>query len=170
MWRVLQAIPRPLLKPLPPLGWWLLKRMPRRMSDPFLLLLTRMLYREFAALGTEMDEGLLEVMFDRDVEWIQPATSPDTHRYRGHAAVREELDTFKTIWSHFSSDVHSAEIDPLRETVYLRLRHEGRGRASGAETAFDEFHLYQVRRGRVRKLEMFTDENAAREARYRQVA
>jgi ketosteroid isomerase-like protein len=170
VWRLLKAIPLPLLRPLPPVGWWLLKRLPRPVSDAFLLGLTRMLYREFAAVGTEMDDGLLEVMFEPDVDWIQPATFPDAQHYRGHAGVRDELATFKTIWSDFSSEVQSAQIDPERETVFLKMRHSGRGRASGAEAGFDEFHLYRIHRGRVRRLEMFTDERAANEARYRQTA
>jgi ketosteroid isomerase-like protein len=150
---------------MPPIGWWLLKRLPKTASEWFLLQLTRDLYGQFAGVGVELDDDILEIMFEPDIQWIQPASFPDSTTYHGHAGVREELDTFKAIFSSFSTDVKRAEIDPVRERVFLTLRHQGRGLASGANADLDEFHLYHVRRGRLWKLEMFTDEQAAMEAR-----
>jgi ketosteroid isomerase-like protein len=170
MIRFFRALPDPLVQRLPPVGWWLLKRLPRRTAERFLLVLIGDAYREASQPGADVDPRLLDALVDPQVEWIQPPTFPDAGEHRGHAGVLEDLSAWMAIWSELRMDVREVTLDPAREIVLLRVEHQGRGRASGVGTAHNEFHLYRVRRGRAWRLEMYTDEKAALEARYRQTA
>ena len=168
--RSLRPLPVALVRHLPPVGWWLLKRLPRRASEWFLFKLMGEIYREFSEPGVELDDDLLAVLVDPAVEWIRPSSFPDSDDYRGHSGVRREIGEFIENFSEFRSEVRSVALDPERETLFVTVKHRGRGVASGAHTDLDEFHLYRIRHGRVWRLEMFTDHKAALEARYRQPA
>jgi ketosteroid isomerase-like protein len=168
--RLIRALPVPIVRGLPPIGWWLLKRLPRRWSEWFLLWLIGDAYRELSHPEAVIDDALLDALIDPQVEWAQPPTLPDAQEYRGHAGVRENISAFLAIWSEVRMDVRAVALDPRRETVLVKVEHYERGRLSGVETRHVEFHLYRVQQGRVWRLEMFTDEKAAQEARYRQAA
>jgi ketosteroid isomerase-like protein len=166
--RFLRLLPVGFVRLLPPVGWWALKRLPRHWSEWFLATLVREIYAEFSKPGVELDDDLLDVLVEPGVEWNQPDEFPERGRYRGHAGVREELRDFLTAWSNFRSDVRSVTLDPAREVLLVTVHHEGRGLTSGVEANLEEFHVYRIRRGRVRRMDMFLDGKAAAEARYRQ--
>jgi ketosteroid isomerase-like protein len=56
------------------------------------------------------------------------------------------------------------EIRAVGEAVFVLARHEGRGKASGAEVCMSTAYLFRVAGGQIGKIELFVDRRSALEA------
>jgi ketosteroid isomerase-like protein len=56
------------------------------------------------------------------------------------------------------------EIRAIGEAVFVLARHEGRGKASGAEVRMSTAYLFRVTGGQIGKIELFVDRRSALEA------
>jgi ketosteroid isomerase-like protein len=107
--------------------------------------------------------------YDPAIEWdMTHSLVPDMGVYHGHEGVRE---FFREWWAFFAEyDVEPEEFIDADESVIVRARHGGRGRAStvgGVEIPayYSEmprfWQVYRLRGGRAVRVEVYLDEDEA---------
>jgi ketosteroid isomerase-like protein len=95
---------------------------------------------------------------DPDIVW-NPAEESAT---QGHAAVRASLVRWKDEWDDYA--LLPEEFEQMGEHVVATVRLRGRGRASGAEVNARFYEVYTVRRGKIVRMDQYTEQSEALEA------
>jgi ketosteroid isomerase-like protein len=114
--------------------------------------------------GAAEDDRFMRAFVDPRVEWSPPASFPDAETYRGHAGMRAEVDRFHDAWKGIDQEITSVSVQIPQSTILVSVRFNTRGRGSGIETRWDEFHVLEVERGRIVRLQMFQDRSEAARA------
>jgi ketosteroid isomerase-like protein len=101
-------------------------------------------------------------MFDPEVEFVQGGIEPQT--YRGPEGVTEGWFAWLSAWKDFR--VEAREIIPGTEpNSYVIFCHlTGRGKESGVPTESETANVIWLRDGKIRRMELHWDREAAREA------
>jgi ketosteroid isomerase-like protein len=101
-------------------------------------------------------------MFDPQVEFVQAGIEPRT--YHGPEGVTEGWYDWLRAWADFR--VEATEIIPGKEPEsYLVLCHlTGRGKESGVPTESETANILWLRDGKIVRMELFWDRDAALEA------
>ena len=105
---------------------------------------------------------LIRQMCDPQIEWIEDPRRADGRTYRGHQGV---LDSFTRWLEDFEE--YGGKLEQVRDcgdSVFVTMREEGRGRASGATVSALLYAVMTFREGRVLRYQEFYDEAAALEA------
>ena len=107
--------------------------------------------------------GVLAEFFDPEIEWYDAPSLPGAAVYRGHAALQRHIEDYLDAWADSRFEI--AEIRSVGDRVLTRGRYVGVGRQSGI-TLEDNlvFGVYDLRRGRVLRVQQFVHEGEAFEA------
>jgi len=122
---------------------------------------------QFEAVNRRDFERAMELYAD-DVVLVVPAevlVNPGT--YEGKEAVGGWFgDWFRTFDRDYRIEIEEAR--PIGDLVFMHARHDGQGRASGAEVRREFFYVYGIRDGRVTRVEFYaTREDALKAAESR---
>lgn len=135
--------------------WAMLSRLPRSWASARMRSAMRGAY-EYTNRTGRLDPRML----DPEIEWMPPASAPQDPVYHGREGAVAELGE----WTESFDDFHWAPQeffeagDRHRDWIWVVAgRMSGRGRASGAETEVDEFHVWTFRRGRAVRMAMYLD-------------
>ena len=80
--------------------------------------------------------------------------------YHGHDGFRQGLGGWLEAWEDFTID--SAELEPVGERhVVCDVQQSGRGQGSGVEVEMRLGYMYELRAGRVVRLHVLPDHDAA---------
>jgi ketosteroid isomerase-like protein len=122
--------------------------------------------------GGDADLWLLQGMFQEwergdfwnaepyadDVVFVR--SGPDGGEYHGLGGLTAAWRDFLGAWEDFR--IQTERVVPGEAGMYvLLLRLQGRGRGSGVQTDAEVANLITIRDGKVRRLEMFWDRDAA---------
>jgi ketosteroid isomerase-like protein len=162
--RLAKSLPRPVLNRLPSLAWALLVRLPQSWASKLVELIVPVLYRAVQYEGAAEDDRFMRTFVDPRVEWSPPASFPDAEVYRGHAGVRGEVVQFKDAWQEIDQDVTAVSVSIPARTILVSVGFKARGRGSGIESSWEEFHVHEIERGRIVRLQMFRDRSEALQA------
>jgi ketosteroid isomerase-like protein len=110
--------------------------------------------RRFLLLG--VDEALAYV--DPEVVW-NPAEETPT---QGHEAVRASLARWMREWEDY--ELHPEEFEQLGDRVIATVCVRGRGRVSGVAVDARFYEVFEIRAGKIVRMDQFTDESEALEA------
>ena len=75
--------------------------------------------------------------------------------YRGHKDVQRSVEDLAPDWEFF--EVHSEELRDLGDRVLIFGHWRARGRASGVESEQPATWLYEMKGGKVARMQTFTD-------------
>jgi ketosteroid isomerase-like protein len=118
---------------------------------------TRGDFRHFA------DADLYTKFFHPDAEIVLPAIFPDTEpSYSGLEGFQRYQQQLAEIWDNWRLEPERFFAADDRVLVFART--SGTGRQSGVALAIPTAHLFTLRDGRVTRLEVFLDRQAALEA------
>ena len=107
-----------------------------------------------------LDEAI-EGMPD-EIEWIAPEMFVDRGPYRGREGVRRFWDAWHDTFDGFRIEI--AEVHDLGEHLVVIASVGGTGRDSGVEVTTPAFpHVWTSHGDELRRMEMFSSEDAARE-------
>jgi ketosteroid isomerase-like protein len=100
--------------------------------------------------------------FHEDAEWIPYITAMETASYRGHPGLTR-------MWEVIHEEFESMEVRPERpadlgDRLLTKMEFVGVGRRSGLETRRALSQVATFRDGRILRIEMYADAEAAREA------
>lgn len=162
--RLIRRLPTPILNRLPSLAWSLLVRLPHSWASRLLERIIPALYEAVNKAGAAKDDRFMRAFVDPGVEWSPPASFPDAETYRGHAGMRAEIDQFQAAWEGVDQEITSVSVQIPQSTILVSVSFRTRGRGSGIETRWEEFHALEIERGRVVRLQMFQDRSQALQA------
>ena len=123
-------------------------------------------------MATASDLALFEAMFGEwgrgefwnpepyaeDVVFVR--AGPDGGEYHGRSGLAAAWRDFLGAWDDFR--IEAEDVVPVAGGVYvLLIRLHGRGKGSGVIMAEDVANLVRMRDGRIARLEMFWDRQAA---------
>jgi hypothetical protein len=116
------------------------------------------LRRGYEALNHGDLSVVLELL-DEDIEWHEPAPSPDAGSHRG----RDSFERFFRGWSESFDDfrVEPEEVVERNGKLIAVVRQSGRGRASGVEVEARLAHVWTVQDGRAIRWEAVPDADEA---------
>jgi ketosteroid isomerase-like protein len=116
------------------------------------------LRRGYAALNRGDLSAVLELL-DPDIEWHEPAHSPDAGTHRG----RDSFERFLRGWieSFDGFRVEPERVVERGEDIVAVVRQTGTGRASGLEVEARLAHVWTVADGRAVRWEAVPDIDAA---------
>jgi ketosteroid isomerase-like protein len=117
--------------------------------------------RVFDAWG-EGDFRAATDYLDANVVLVVGRGFPDSDAVLGPDAVRDYTIRFMQQWDHLT--MSAEEIRPVGDTVLVRTRQMGSGKASGVESEMTYFWLFSLRGGKIIRLESVRDEASALEA------
>jgi ketosteroid isomerase-like protein len=112
-------------------------------------------------LESRLSDGSLAEFFDPEVEWIPVAESLlATGSYHGYEGVRRFWTEFLSIWDGY--DIEAQELFDRGDQVAVVMRMRGRT----YEVEIDEIwsSLYDIRDGRIIRVQAFTSRHGALEA------
>ena len=89
-------------------------------------------------------------------EWPE---APDTKTLRGHPGVLEVVRSWDDTWAWVRTEVD--EFVEAGNFVVTYGRTRGKGRGSEVEVEIDAFTVYEVRDGKVARMEFFTSKEPA---------
>jgi ketosteroid isomerase-like protein len=100
--------------------------------------------------------------FDEEAEWVPYITAMETAAYRGHPGLGR-------MWEAIHEEFESMEVHPenpmdLGDRLLTKLEFVGVGRRSGVETRQALTQVATFRAGKILRIEMYADEEAARQA------
>ena len=110
--------------------------------------------RRFLLLG--VDEALAYA--DPEIVW-NPAEEAASH---GHDAVRASLVRWKAEWEEY--ELLPEAFEDVGERVIVAVRLRGRGRGSGVEVDARFYDVYTLHRGKILRMDQFTQRSEAIEA------
>jgi ketosteroid isomerase-like protein len=113
------------------------------------------------------ERGDMQALFDfydPAVEWdMSESDVPDMGVYRGHEGVRKFFREWMAPFDDYYA--HAEDFRLGTEGVLVRMRQGGRGRESGVDVEMPPlWQLYRLRAGRAVRVEIYRDENRARQA------
>jgi ketosteroid isomerase-like protein len=100
--------------------------------------------------------------FDANVVLVVGPGFPDSDAVLGPNAVRDYTIRFMQQWDHLT--MSAEEIRPVGDTVLVRTRQVGSGKASGAHSEMTYFWLFSFRGDKIIRLESVRDEASALQA------
>jgi ketosteroid isomerase-like protein len=162
--RLIRRLPAPLLNRVPAVAWAVLVRVPRSWASGLLERVIPAIYEAVNKAGAAQDDRFMRAFVDPRIEWSPPALFPDAETYRGHAGMRAEVDRFHDAWEGMDQEITSVSVQIPQSTILVSVRFDTRGRGSGIETQWEEFHVLEIERGRVVRLRMFQDSSEAARA------
>ena len=100
--------------------------------------------------------------FAEDMVTVRDPTLLDRGTYRGREGMLESLFA----WAESSDEFNQFPVEHIDagDRVVTRVHQEGAGAQSGVPVATDSWFVFTLREGRVVRFEMFSTEEAAREA------
>lgn len=116
------------------------------------------LYRAF----NRRDMAGLLALLDPDVEWVPVLAVLEGRVYRGHDDVRRWVADLDSDWEFF--EVSYEEMRDLDDRVLVFGHWRARGRTSGGESEQPGTWLYELKDGKVVRLQTFTNRDEALEA------
>jgi ketosteroid isomerase-like protein len=120
----------------------------------------RSLYAAFSRLTGDGDAAsYVEAYFHPDCEY---RSVEETAAIRGHDGLIRWVARWLEAWEHTWDQVD--EIIGVGETVVASIRVHGRGRRSGMEISHRQFDVFELRRGRIRRIREYLDPEQALEA------
>jgi uncharacterized protein len=119
------------------------------------LALVRGLYRAWEA--GDVDAALAGIA--PDIEWIEPADTPDGQSWRGPQGVLDSMAEWTEPFEDYRIEVLE-EID-LGDQVLIGLTQSGRGKASGVAVESEVWHLWTLRDGKAARAQMFRGKSDA---------
>jgi uncharacterized protein len=116
------------------------------------------LRRGYEALNRGDVSVVLELL-DPDIEWHEPAPSPDEGSHRG----RDSFEQFFCGWieSFEGFRIEPEEVVERGDRLIAIVRQSGRGRASGVEVEARLAHVWTVEDGRAVRCEAVPDADEA---------
>ena len=98
-------------------------------------------------------------LLDPDIEWHEPAPSPEAGSHRG----RDSFERFLRGWVESFDDfrVEPEDVIERRGRLIAVVRQTGRGRASGVEVEARLAHVWTVKDGRAIRWEAVADVDEA---------
>jgi ketosteroid isomerase-like protein len=116
------------------------------------------LRRGYEALNGGDISVVLELL-DPDIEWHEPALSPDAGAHRG----RDSFERFVRGWMESIDGfrIEPEEVVARGETLIAVIRQSGRGRASGVEVEARLAHVWTIAGGRAVRWEAIPDADEA---------
>jgi hypothetical protein len=116
------------------------------------------LQRGYEALNRG-DLSVVLGLLDRDIEWHEPAPSPEAGIHRG----RDSFERFFRGWIESFDDfrVEPEQVVERGETLIAVVRQSGKGRASGVEVEARLAHVWTVDNGRAVRWEAVADADEA---------
>jgi len=116
------------------------------------------LQRGYEALNRG-DLSVVLGLLDRDIEWHEPAPSPEAGIHRG----RDSFERFFRGWIESFDDfrVEPEQVVERGETLIAVVRQSGKGRASGVEVEARLAHVWTVESGRAVRWEAVADADEA---------
>jgi len=102
--------------------------------------------------------GLLELL-DPDVEWVPVLAVLEGRVYRGHEDVRRWVEDLGSDWEFF--EVSYEEMRDLGDRVLVFGHWRARGRISGGESEQPGAWLYEIKEGKVVRLQTFANRDEA---------
>jgi ketosteroid isomerase-like protein len=122
--------------------------------------------RAFEAFNRTFTEGAPDYweLLDPEVEWIPTSTLLEGTRYHGHDGVRQWMEDMKQDWTTF--EVRPERFQDLGDDRVLILgTWRAQGRGGGVLLEFQQATwLHQFRKGKIVRLQTFTDRKEALEA------
>ena len=94
---------------------------------------------------------------DLEIDFSQRILNPDI--YRGHAGMLRFIAEVDELWEEFVAEPQGHVV--AGDRVLLRLLTRGRGRASGAGTQAEVFHVCTVRDGLITRIVGYWEEHEA---------
>jgi uncharacterized protein len=117
--------------------------------------------RAFRAFNRRDIPAFLDLL-DPDVEWVPILGVLEGRVYRGHEDVQRWVEDLAPDWEFF--EVHAEEVRDLGDRVLIFGHWRARGRASGGESEQPGTWLYEIKGGKVVRMQTFTDRDEAVEA------
>jgi ketosteroid isomerase-like protein len=120
----------------------------------------------FEAFNRAFNEGVPDLydMLDPEIEWIPMTAILEGRTYRGHDGVREWIEDMKREWTSY--ETMPERFQDLGDDRVLALG-TWRARGRGGDVLLDFPHaswLLQYRKGKIVRVETFTDRTQALEA------
>jgi ketosteroid isomerase-like protein len=105
------------------------------------------------------DLSLVLALLDEDIEWHEPAPSPEAGSYRG----RDSFERFLRGWRDSFDDfrVEPEQVAQRGDRLIAIVKQTGRGRASGVVVEVRLAHVWTVRDGRAVRWEAVGDPGEA---------
>ena len=122
----------------------------------------RAIFESFAAAWNANDWKALEALHDRETEIVAPEGWPEAGTFRGWPEVSRQYRRVKGSWT--SERMEPGLMEPAGEAMLTCTRWITRGESSGAELEVDMWAVTEFRDERIRRIEYFLDEGAARAA------
>lgn len=114
--------------------------------------------RLYRAFNPRDIAGMLALL-DPDVEWVPVLAVLQGGVYRGHEDFRRWVEDLDSDWESF--EVFQDEMRDLGDRVLVFGRWRARGRASGAESEQPGTWLYDIKGGKIVRLQTFTNRTEA---------
>jgi ketosteroid isomerase-like protein len=105
-------------------------------------------------------EGLFSIM-DPEIEWHPPPNFPEHGPHRGVEAIRRAMSSYGETFDYFVSEPKRILATGRPGEVLALATTRTRGRGSGAEVAIEVAHLFEVRDGKVVRMEVIPDQREA---------
>jgi ketosteroid isomerase-like protein len=86
----------------------------------------------------------------------------DAGEYRGHAGLRRWFEDWSSAWAEFSTE--SEEMLDAGERVVAVFRLRAKGRGSGAEVERQDAMVFEVRDGKIWRIDYYNNRQQALEA------
>jgi ketosteroid isomerase-like protein len=122
--------------------------------------------RAFEAFNRTFTEGAPDYweLLDPEVEWIPMSALLEGTRYHGHDGVREWMEVMKRDWTSYEVRPER-HVDLGDDRVLTMGTWRARGRGGGVLLEFQHATwLQELRKGKVVRLQTFTDRKKALEA------
>jgi ketosteroid isomerase-like protein len=125
------------------------------MADPRIELVSEL----FDRVNGERD-SIYELLSEDFVAEVPPSVSAEPDTYEGHAGVRRYMDAFAGLLEDVRFEPLEFHLEDGRVIVDLMLK--GRGAASGIEVEQRSAVMHSVSGGKVTRMEVFPNVEAAR--------
>jgi ketosteroid isomerase-like protein len=100
--------------------------------------------------------------YDSDAVLVQHPGFPEAGTYEGLAGFAAYMHTFLDAWEKVTIEV--VELTEVGDSIVAEVAQRGIGKGSGAATDFGYFQVWTFRDGKVVRLEVIRDREAAFEA------
>jgi len=97
-----------------------------------------------------------------DVEWITPIESPDAFAVTGKDQARQVQQDWDSTWGSIEIELH--DLTPVGDHVIAHVTLNVVGVRSGAPAQFEQHQVWTFRDGKVARMQMIFDKQAAHEA------
>jgi hypothetical protein len=99
---------------------------------------------------------------DPEVELHEWPTAPGARTYKGHDGVRRALDSWFEAWDWMRVEIE--DIQEAGDVLLVTLHQRAKGKGSAVEVEITSFNVYELSHGKVIRIQLFTDRDAALDA------